>query len=186
LLSPPYFRLGDKLCRRQCDQLDLLGSDESAAMELLNILTETNVGELTAREHPTLKPSDTIATGAAEMRRASHGSALICDENGKLVGIFTERDLLRLIDQGGSLDSPLSEAMTANPKTVSSEDSLLDATRYMDEGGYRRLPVVNEDGTPVGIVDVKTVTHLLVEHFPQAVYNQASQSETTARDREGA
>jgi CBS domain-containing protein len=155
-------------------------------MELLSILTETKVGELTAHEHPTLKASDTVATAAAEMRRASHGSALICDENGKLVGIFTERDLLRLIDQGDSLESPLSEAMTANPTTVSPKDSLLDATRYMDEGGYRRLPVVNEDGSPAGIVDVKTVTHLLVEHFPQAIYNQASHSETTARDREGA
>lgn len=155
-------------------------------MELRSILTSTQVGELTSRHHPTLKASDTIASAANEMRRVSHGSALVCDDDGKLVGIFTERDLLKLIHSGGNLESPVSEAMTANPKTVSTTDSLLDATRYMDEGGYRRLPVIDQQGQPVGIVDVKTVAHLLVEHFPQAVYNQASHSEMTARGPEGA
>jgi predicted transcriptional regulator len=84
------------------------------------------------------------------------------------------------------MDLPLSEVMTSNPQTISIEDSLLNATKFMDEGGYRRIPVLDSSGTPVGVVDVKTITHFLVEHFPAAIYNQASHAQLIAKDREGA
>jgi CBS domain-containing protein len=154
-------------------------------MDLRSILTSTKVGEVVSTTRPTLNPTDTVRTAAEEMQSNSHGSVLVCVE-GKLVGIFTERDYLKVIGGQGSMDSPLSEVMTSNPKTVSLEDSLLDATRFMDEGGYRRVPVLDSSGTPVGVVDVKTITHFLVEHFPAAVYNQASHAQLTAKDREGA
>lgn len=155
-------------------------------MELRSILTATKVSEISVAEPPILKPTDTVAAAARKMRGASHGSAIICDESGKLIGIFTERDLLRLIDSGSTLETPLSEAMTRDPKTLTTEDTLFDATRSMDEGGYRRLPVVDADGAPAGIVDTKTISHFLVEHFPQAIYNQASHSQLIAKEREGA
>lgn len=154
-------------------------------MELRNILISTKVAELVTTKRPTLEPSDTVAAAAAEMRKQSHGSALVCSE-GKLVGIFTERDLLEIIGNGQSLETPLAEVMTENPKTVETEDNLLDATRYMDTGGYRRLPVVDPSGQPVGVVDVKAIVHFLVEHFPAAVYNQASHAQLIAKHREGA
>lgn len=154
-------------------------------MELRSILTSTEVGELVLTSRPKLSPENTVRDAADEMRRASHGSALVCDD-GKLVGIFTERDLLKVVGTKGSMDSVLSDVMTANPKTVTTSDTLLDATRSMDEGGYRRLPVVDPSGDPVGIVDVKTITHFLVEHFPSAIYNQSSHDQQMAKDREGA
>lgn len=154
-------------------------------MELRSILTATRVGEIALAECPQLRPSDTVAAATAEMRRASHGCAVIC-QGGKLVGIFTERDLLRVIHEGLSLQTPLADVMTANPQTVTPDDSLLDATGWMDQGGYRRLPVVDGDGKAVGIVDVKTITHFLVEHFPEAVYNQAAHAQLIAKHREGA
>ena len=171
----------DNRCRTQ-ECHDITG--KTVPMELRNILTSTQVGELVLTTRPKLSPTDTVRAAADEMRRASHGSALIC-EDGKLVGIFTERDLLKVIG-GGNMDSPLSEVMTSNPKTVTTEESLLDVTRFMDEGGYRRLPVIDPSGVPVGIVDVKTITHFLVEHFPTAVYNQASHAQLIAKHREGA
>ena len=154
-------------------------------MDLRSILTSTEVGEVVSTTRPTLKPTDTVRAAAEEMKRISHGSALICEE-GKLVGIFTERDFLKVIGGQGGMDSLLSEVMTSNPQTVSIEDSLLDATQFMDEGGYRRIPVLDSSGSPVGVVDVKTVTHFLVEHFPTAVYNQAPHAQLIAKDREGA
>lgn len=154
-------------------------------MELRNILTSTKVGELVATRRWALEPSDTVAAAAAEMREHSHGSALVCS-GGKLVGIFTERDLLQIIGSGQNLETPLSEVMTSNPQTIKTEDNLLDATRYMDTGGYRRLPVVDPSGRPVGVVDVKAIVHFLVEHFPAAVYNQASHAQLIAKHREGA
>jgi CBS domain-containing protein len=154
-------------------------------MELKNILTSAKVGELTLTEVPILDPSNTIDVASAEMRNHSHGSALVCLD-GKLVGIFTERDLLKVIAGGAKLDSTISEVMTKNPETSSTEDSLFEAIQAMDQGGYRRLPVVNAEQDPVGLIDVKTVTHFLVEHFPETVYNQASHAQLIAQHREGA
>jgi hypothetical protein len=56
----------------------------------------------------------------------------------------------------------------------------------MDEGGYRRLPVVDSSGAPAGIVDTKSLVHFLVGHFPAAIYNQAPHASLLAKDREGA
>jgi CBS domain-containing protein len=160
-------------------------TNDPRPVDLQRILMSTKVGELTLKVRLKLSPTDSVAAAAALMRNRSHGSALICVDE-KLVGIFTERDLLRLIAAGRDLDTPLSEVMTSSPQTVTLNDTLFEAIRLMDQGGYRRVPVVDDAGAPVGLVDVKTASHFLVEHFPSAVYNQASNAQLTARNREGA
>jgi CBS domain-containing protein len=158
--------------------------------EVQSLLLSTKVGELVLSVRPTLTPQNTVGEAAREMRESRHGSVSVC-EQGRLAGIFTERDLLRffakhLPSTQDVLLTPLSEVMTRNPATVSTNDTLFEATRRMDEGGYRRLPVLDEAGTCVGFVDVKTVTHFLVEHFPAAIYNQASYQDSLAKAPEGA
>jgi CBS domain-containing protein len=152
---------------------------------LRQILTTSRVRHLSPKEVPVVASEETVSQAAARMRVHSHGSALVCRE-GQLLGIFTERDLLRLLASGASLERPVSEVMTASPQTVTQDDSLLTVLKLMDEGGYRRLPVVDAQRRPVGLVDVKSVAHYLVEHFPAAVYNQAPRDLLTARSREGA
>jgi CBS domain-containing protein len=159
--------------------------DQPAQRELRSILQSTRVGELELPPCPILQPTATVAEAAAAMRRQSHGSALVCS-GGKVAGIFTERDLMRVVAAGRGLDGSLSQVMTANPKTVTMNDTLFEVARSMDEGGYRRLPVVDAAGNPVAIVDVKALVHFLVEHFPAAVYNQASHESLITKDREGA
>ena len=154
-------------------------------MKLREVLNTTKVGQLTLKAVPILASGDSIGEAADQMRSHSHGSALVCDA-GKLVGVFTERDLLRVIASGRSLSDPISEVMTATPRTVTSDDKLHTVIQLLDQGGYRRLPVVDHKGAPVGIVDVKTVSHFLVEHFPSGVYNQTSNALQNARNREGA
>lgn len=160
-------------------------ADRSSPLELQGILTSTRVGELPLVDCPALTPADTLADAARAMRTASHGCAVVC-QGGKLVGIFTERDLLKAIGSGRTLDDRLADAMTANPKTVTTNDSLFEVAQSMDQGGYRRIPVVDAAGSPAGIVDTKSLVHFLVGHFPAAVYNQASHSELLTKDREGA
>lgn len=158
--------------------------------EVQSLLLSTKVGELVLSVRPTLTPQNTIGEAACEMRACRHGSVIVWDE-GRLAGIFTERDLLRyfarhLDSTEDILQTPLSEVMTRNPAVISTNETLFEATRRMDEGGYRRLPVVDEAGTCVGFVDVKTLTHFLVEHFPAAIYNQASYQDSLAKAPEGA
>lgn len=154
-------------------------------LDLRNLFIETSVGQLTLTQVPVLTPQQTGSEAAHAMCRVSHGSALICDE-GRLVGIITERDLLRLLPDDDRIEQPLADVMTASPKTLTVDDSLMDAVRWMDQGGYRRLPVVNADHHPVGIVDVKTVMNFLSEHMSATVYNQASTDLLNVREREGA
>lgn len=154
-------------------------------MFLRQLLNTSRVRQLGPKDVPILQADQTIAQAVGEMRAHSHGSAMVCLD-GNLVGIFTERDLLKLLADGKPLDRPLSAVMTAHPKTVTLDDALTTVIQLMDEGGYRRLPVVDAHGAPVGIVDVKSVVHFLVEHFPKAVYNQAPRALLRSRDREGA
>jgi CBS domain-containing protein len=153
--------------------------------ELRSILMSTRVGDLELTPCPILPPATTVVAAAEAMREQSHGSAIV-SEGGRVVGIFTERDLMRVIASGEGLEYPLSRVMTERPKTVTMDDSLFEVARSMDEGNYRRLPVVDAAGTPVGIIDVKMLVHFLVEHFPTTVYNQASQDQLIAKNREGA
>ena len=158
--------------------------------EVQSLLLSTKVGELVLTARPTLTPQNSVAEAARQMRESRHGSITVC-EDGRLAGIFTERDLLRLFAKHPHstediLKVPLSDAMTRNPAVVSTNDTLFEATRRMDEGGYRRLPVLDDSDTCVGFVDVKTITHFLVEHFPAAIYNQASYQDSLAKAPEGA
>lgn len=172
-----------KFCHLPCGGLSL--PFRVTVVLLRQVLTTSRVGELVPREVPVLQGDDTVAQAVSQMRAHSHGSALVC-RDGQLTGIFTERDLLRLIAEDVPLEKPVADVMTASPQTVTPADSLMTVIRLLDEGGYRRLPVVDVAGHPVGLVDVKSVVHFLVEHFPAAVYNQAPRALLNAKNREGA
>ena len=105
--------------------------------ELRSILESKMVGEITITTRPTLSPEDSVANAAAEMRKESHGSALVC-EDGKIVGIITERDLIKFMSDNLDFDLPLTEVMTKKPVTVTTHDTLYYATESMHKGGYRR------------------------------------------------
>jgi len=160
-------------------------SDGPVEFNLRRLLSETHVSELTLTVVPLLSSDQTLEEAAEAMREVSHGSALICDED-QLVGIITERDLLRLLSEGAGFDSPVSESMTSNPQTLSTDDTLLDAVRLMDQGGYRRLPIVGSDAGAVGIIDVKTVMNYVADQVPATVYNQASNALLSVSRAEGA
>lgn len=155
-------------------------------MQLHSILTSTNVGDVALAQRPELSPSDSVAKAIESMRSVSHGCALVCDGRGRLVGILTERDVMRRLAEGCPDDEPLEEAMTFQPGTIERTATLLDAIRAMVAGGYRRLPVLDDEGRPTGLLDVKTIVHFLVENFPEAVYNQTSHRHSVARTPEGA
>jgi CBS domain-containing protein len=133
-----------------------------------------------------VRPEQTVGQVVELMRDKSVGCVLV-SEQGKIVGIFTERDLMRrVLAAGKSLDAPIRDFMTANPVAVSSKDPIEKAVRLMEEGGYRHLPVVDQ-GKPVGILSVKRIVHYLVEHFPTAVYNLPPDSQASVgKNREGA
>ena len=94
----------------------------------------------------------------AKMKAAGLGCALVMDE-GKLVGIFTERDLLNKLT-GKSASSPstaVKDLMSANPETLDETDSVATALNRMSMGRYRHIPVRKADGT----YSVTSIKHVL-------------------------
>jgi CBS domain-containing protein len=145
--------------------------------------------ESVSRLHPTpprmLRPTQTVADAVALMRHEQVGCVLVCEDQ-RIVGIFTERDLMRrVMAPGMPLTLPLSECMTPDPVTVHPKEPIGSAVRRMEEGGYRHLPVV-DGGKPVGILSVKRIVHYLVEHFPGTVYNLPPDPGAVHQEREGA
>lgn len=155
-------------------------------MDLARNLRIDSVARLNPTQPLAMEPSATVAQALALMRKEKVGCLLVCEAE-KLVGIFTERDLLRrVLAENRSLETPLAEVMTRNPVTMQSRQTINTAVQLMEEGGYRHLPVVNEAGKAVGILSVKRIVHYLVEHFPGTVYNLPPDPTNGPQEREGA
>jgi CBS domain-containing protein len=140
-------------------------------MELARNLKIDSVSRLPP-DQPLVRPRGcSIADAVAAMRAADVGCLLVCDGE-QLVGVFTERDLMRrVIARGLDWSGAIEHVMTPNPVTLALKDSVRTAIRRMEKGGYRNLPVIDDDHRPVGIVSVMRIVHYLAEHFPVAVYN---------------
>jgi CBS domain-containing protein len=155
-------------------------------MELAKNLKIDSVSRL----HPTpplqIAPSQTVAEAVVLMRQERVGCVLVC-EGDRLVGIFTERDLMRrVLAAGKPLTLPIAECMTRYPVSVHRKEPVGAAVRRMEEGGYRHLPVVDEGGRVVGVLSVKRIVHYLVEHFPATIYNLPPDPGVVQHEREGA
>ena len=123
--------------------------------------------------------------GRADGGRACGGRA--CGGRvGSMVGIFTERDALIWNASGQPLDRPVSEAMSSPPVAVTDEATVGQAIQKMAEGGYRHLPILAADGTPVGMAVVHGIVHYLVDHFPETIYTLPPTPDSVPSEREGA
>jgi CBS domain-containing protein len=126
-------------------------------------------------------------SAAVEAMRNEKTGCLLVTRAGRLVGIFTERDLLtRVLYANLPLSVPMAECATANPVRVSPKDSVQTAIERMEKGGYRHLPVVDELNRPVGILSAQRLVHYLAEHFPALVYNQPPDPTKVPESAEGA
>jgi len=118
------------------------------------------VGEIMARDVLAVEPSATLVDAASQMHGRRVGAVVVLSE-GRLVGILTERDVLRAVATG-SVDAPVSEAMTAAPETVDADEPSGQAAALMIHGGFRHLPVVDGDAV-VGMVSIRDLVRLTVD-----------------------
>jgi CBS domain-containing protein len=140
-------------------------------MELTRNLKTESVSRLYPTPPRRVTPEQTVADTVALMREHRVGCVLVCAGE-QLVGLFTERDLMRrVLAAGRPFSLPVTAVMTPDPVVVQPKDPIGVAIRKMEEGGYRHLPVVDASGRPVGILSVKRIVHYLVEHFPATIYN---------------
>jgi CBS domain-containing protein len=114
------------------------------------------IRDLMTSEVLTVAPEDTVGEAAEKMVARGVGSVLVSDY-GRLIGILTERDLLRAVaDRIHSSEARVREWMTREPITVTPDTPAEDAARTMLEHGFRHLPVVDGEQT-IGIVSLRDV-----------------------------
>jgi CBS domain-containing protein len=107
-------------------------------------------------------PDDRVRDAIVRMLAADVGSVAVCDGT-RLVGIFTERDVLRLAGEGARLDDlKVADVMTTRLVTVSPDDDILAAARLMGEKRIRHLPVIQGENV-LGILGIRDVLGALAE-----------------------
>jgi CBS domain-containing protein len=155
-------------------------------MELARNLKVDSVSRLLPGPPLRVGPEQTVAEAVALMRQQQVGCVLVCRQE-ELLGIFTERDLMRrVLAAGQPLTLPVSACMTPQPVVIDPKEAIGIAIRRMEEGGYRHLPVVDPTGRPVGVLSVKRIVHYLAEHFPSTIYNQPPDPSVVPLEPEGA
>ena len=99
------------------------------------------------------------------------GCAIVCAEDGSIVGIFTERDLLtKIVGQVMDLNAPVSNWMSPVVATLTPEATIGDAVTIMNDKGYRNVPLV-KNGKLVGSISVFDVISYLAESYPKTTMN---------------
>jgi CBS domain-containing protein len=138
----------------------------------------------------TLAIDSTVTEAMRAMQRQHRGCVLITDDGSpksKLAGIFTERDVLyRIVDRGRNPAAlPLGEVMTADPESLSVRANVAYVLNKMSVGGFRNIPVVDDEHRPAFVITVRDVVNFLVDAFPREVFNLPA-GDDFQRTREGA
>jgi CBS domain-containing protein len=141
--------------------------------KLEDALLSDEVGLLAPSEPIRLSPDASVAEAVTRMVDSHRAGVVIVDPAGRLVGIFTERDLLtRVVRQGRELGrTRLEEVMTVDPEALTPDDRICFAINRMHNAGYRTVPLVDADHRPIGVVTVNDVVGWLARVFPEAILN---------------
>lgn len=125
------------------------------------------IGDVMSTRVVSVNGGDSARLAVLRMLEEGVGAVAVCDD-GKLVGIFTERDVLALSGDGTDLDAVrVADVMTREPHTVDAGVAVLDAARLMGEKKIRHLPVVEGEHL-LGMVGIRDVLGSLVERLWQS------------------
>jgi CBS domain-containing protein len=119
-----------------------------------------------AREHMsrdllTVAPTERLGDVAERMVERDVGAALVT-EGARLVGILTERDVLRAVAKGFGDDVTVSEWMTRDPETMEPDEPTLHAAVLMIHGGFRHLPLVDGEEV-VGMLSIRDLMRIVLD-----------------------
>lgn len=143
---------------------DLFGKHEEPVFDAR--VFHRTLGSLHLPKPIRVSPTTPIVEAIETMNRHSIGCVLVVD-HGALVGIFTERDVLRrvaLLPLDLSV-TPISKVMTANPECLDCSDQVATALRCMVERGFRHVPVLDR-GNPVGVFGMRNCVAFVTGALP--------------------
>jgi len=131
--------------------------------ESSDALLNDTIAVLSPAEPICLSETATVHDAVGTMLARRQAGVLVTSREGRLAGIFTERDVLTRV-VGRDLDArktPLGEVMTKNPEALTATDRVAYAIHCMSVAGYRTIPLVDGEGRPIGVVTVSDVVRWL-------------------------
>ncbi len=130
-----------------------------------------SVSLLETDDYVCILPNTPLADAIEVMKKDEGGCAIVCDNEGRVVGIFTERDLLtKVIGEAVDLSEPVNKWMSPIVATLNPDATIGDAVALMNEKSYRNIPLVRE-GKLVGSISVFDIISYLAESYPEATMN---------------
>ena len=127
----------------------------------------TTVADVMTRNVLTVEPSDTIGEAAEKMNAANVVAVVVVEDMVRIVGIVTERDLLRAVaSRARAAEARVRQWMTPNPVTIGPELTIEQAAKIMFDNNFRHLPVV-KDGRALGIVSLRLLARWAFESSVQ-------------------
>ncbi len=145
------------------------------------------ISRLDLTTYATARAGTSIAKTLALMRERRVSAVLVEDEAHRIVGIFTERDvLLKVAGEADAMDQSVDSVMTPQPQTLSPNDTVGHALQLMNKGHYRNVPVLDEDQGVVGNLSQHALITFLTDRYPREIYNLPPESDMIPQTREGA
>jgi len=116
-----------------------------------------NVSQIVTRRLIVIASDKTVLDAAKLMVENNIGLLVVCDErhNSKLTGVLSERDIIRVVAQGGALNVPVSQVSTKHAVTVRGSSDVAEAAKAMNKHRIRHVVVVDDRDNPIGVVSMR-------------------------------
>lgn len=151
-----------------------------------NIFRDT-ISDLELRELIALAPDTPVRQAVTEMRRMRLGCVIVVDPQGKPIGKFTERKLMKLLlDDPQGLDKPIKEFMYNDPDAIGVYEPVAKLVNLMKSRRVRFVCAVDKDGKAIALTGQRGMMEYIAEHFPRQVKSQRMKPLVSLPEREGA
>jgi CBS domain-containing protein len=139
-------------------------------MDRLRNACDQRVSVLTTDDYVAVSPYTPLSQ-AIEAMKNDEGGCVIISDDGRVAGIFTERDLLtKVLGERVDFQSPISDWMQPQVETLSFEATIGEAVRLMNEKSFRNIPLL-KNGELAGSISVFDIITYLAECYPKATMN---------------
>ena len=154
--------------------------------KISDILKEKKIYQILRPKLVTCTPDLTLQEALDLMRREKSGYIVVADAHLKVVGLFTERNvLMKVLRQGVGLNEPMAKYMNSTPSVLSKKDTVGTAIETMNAHNVRHIPLVDELGQMTGVLSVRTIVIFLAELLPVEVFNLPPKSDQIHETAEG-
>ena len=160
---------------------------ERAVARRVPSLTDERLRVLSRREPVTVPPGTSLADCVRAIQRTGTGdSVFVCDTDGVLRGVLTERDIFgRIVGGHVDLGQPVETMMTTKPHHLHLEETVRDAIELMQTGRYRNVPLLDDEDHLIGVVRPQDILKYLAEAFPEELLNLPPRPHQRMRKAEG-